>query len=358
MTSSEVSRRRFLAAATVAGTLAAPHVAPASTERRWRMVTSWARTLPGPGTSARRLADSITALSQGELTIDVFAAGELVPALNVFDAVAAGTVELGHTASVFWNGKMPAAPLFTTQPFGFDPLEHVSWIDTGAQALWDELYASYRVRGFLAGNTGPSSGGWFRRDIASAADFKGLRIRATGLGAEVYAALGATPIAIAPSDTYAAFERGVIDAVELLAPANDLPSGLDRLAQYLMFPGFNKPNGASELLIGEAAWSSLPTRLQTLVAAACRGEHERALAETLAANATALATLARGNVSVRWLSADVLGSARTAASSVLDRVAGTSPLAGRIVTHYRTHQDTLRQWSQVTAYNRHFVTKS
>ncbi len=338
--------------ATLSG-LAMPAIARAAEPaRRWRCATSWARNMPGPGVSARRLADTITTMSNRELVVDVFAAGELVPALQVFDAVSTGAVEVAHTASLFWGGKMPAAPLFTTQPFGLTSDEHVGWLDSGGQALWDELYAPHAVRAFVAGNTGPSSAGWFRREIRSVADMKGLRIRATGLGGEVYSALGATALAIPPADTYAALERGVVDAVELLAPANDLPAGLDRIARHLVFPGFNKPNGPSEFLIGETIWRSLPPHLQSIVATACRAEHARALAETVAANAAALTKLAGSGVAIHWLSDDVLAAARTAATVVLERVAASSPLAARIVTSQAEYQKTTATWQRVIAAGR------
>jgi TRAP-type mannitol/chloroaromatic compound transport system substrate-binding protein len=267
-----------------------------------------------------------------------------VPALQVFDAVSAATVELGHTAAVFWGGKMPAAPIFTTVPFGLAADAHMGWLAAGGQALWDELYAPHGVRGFVAGNTGPSSAGWFRREIRTPADFKGLRIRATGLGAEVYTAFGATALAIPPGDTYAAFERGVIDAVELLSPANDLPAGLDRIARHLVFPGFNKPNGPSELLIGATAWQSLPRHLQAIIENACRAEHDRALAETMAANATALAQLAGSGVTIHWLTKEVLADARSAADVVLARVASSSALAERIVAHQKAYSASTLAW--------------
>ncbi len=351
--------RRGLLGVLGAGSIALPSLAmpslarAAGNERRWRCVTSWSRNMAGPGVSARRLADTITTMSNGELKIDVFAAGELVPALQVFDAVSAGTVELGHTAAVFWGGKMPAAPLFTTAPFGLSPDAHMGWLAAGGQALWDELYAPHGVRAFVAGNTGPSSAGWFRKPITSSADFKGLRIRATGIGGAVYTALGATALVIPPGDTYAAFERGVIDAVELLAPANDLPAGLDRIAKHLVFPGFNKPNGPSELLLNQRVWAALPRHLQVIIETACRAEHDLALAETIAANSAALAQLATSvSVTIQWLDAEALAAAREAAARTLARIAGTSPLALQIVEHLAAYQRTTETWQRVTSHGR------
>ena len=150
------------------GTLAAPAVARAQT-RRWRMVTSWPKRLPGPGMSAERVAERIGTLSGGRLQITVHAAGEVVPAFEVLDAVGGGVADMGHTAAFYWQGKQPATNFFTTVPFGLTPNEHVAWIDAGGgQALWDELYAPFGVKPFMGGNTGVCMGGWFRREINSA----------------------------------------------------------------------------------------------------------------------------------------------------------------------------------------------
>jgi TRAP-type mannitol/chloroaromatic compound transport system substrate-binding protein len=341
------SRRRLIAASM--GALAAPSIARAQAPRRWRCVTSWAKNLPGPGVTAARLAKRISEMSAGELTIEIFAAGEIVPALNVFDAVSNGTVEMGHTASLFWQGKMPAAGLFTTQPFGLVPTEHAAWIDGGGQALWDELYAPHGVRGILAGNTGPSSAGWFRKPIASLADLKGLRIRVTGLGGEIYSRLGATPIVTAPADTYPALERGVIDAAEFLAPGNDAPLGLNRVAPQLAFPGFNKPNGASEALVSLKVWNELPAHLRAIVEAAAQAEHDAGLADAAALNNAAINTLLASGTQLLLLPDDVLEAARKATGEVLDQLAGRDALSGRIVASFRAAQDAGRLWRRVGA---------
>ncbi len=223
------NRRRFLASSglAAAGILSVPAVVRAETRWRWRMATSWPRNLPGPGVSAQRLADRIGAASGGRLVIDVFAAGEIVPAFEVFDAVAGGVVEMAHTAAFYWQGKMPAAVFFTSVPFGLGPIEHLAWIEIGGgQALWDELYAPSGVRAFLAGNTGPSMGGWFRRAIGSPDDLNGLRIRVQGLGGEVFRRLGATPVTLPPGEIATSLSTGAIDAVEFLAPSSDLAEGL------------------------------------------------------------------------------------------------------------------------------------
>ncbi len=327
-----VTRRLALAGA---ASLAAPAIARADAPRRWRMVTSWGKNLVGPGVTAARLAKRITTMSGGALEVQLFAAGEIVPALNVFDAVSTGTVEMGHTAALFWQGKMPAASLFTTVPFGLSPVAHAAWIDGEGQGLWDELYAAFNVKPFLAGNTGPSSAGWFRKPVQSLSDIAGLRIRASGIGGELYRRLGATASVISPGDTYAALERGTIDAAEFLAPANDLALGLNRIAPHLVFPGFNKPNGASELLIAKSQWESLPENLKAIVEAAARMEHDLGLAEAHRLNAEALRTLIEGGTQVQRLPEEVLAKGAMLAEGVLSELAAKDALTARIVTSYR-----------------------
>jgi TRAP-type mannitol/chloroaromatic compound transport system substrate-binding protein len=329
--------------------LAAPAIAQADTPRRWRMVTSWPRNLAGPGVSARRLAERITKMSGGRLEVEVFAAGEIVPALGTFDAVSTGVAEMAHTASFYWIGKLPASIFFTTAPFGLNPSEHQAWIGAGGQELWDELYAPFGVRAFLAGNTGPSMGGWFRSEIKSLTDMKGLRIRVQGVGAEVYARLGATPVTLAPGDLEPALERGAIDAAELLAPVNDVALELQRQAKFYYAPGFNKPNGAAEALVSRSAFEGLPDDLRSVVTNACEAEHSAGLAEAERGNGDAIDMLARQGVRVSLFPADVMAAARLAARDVIEETAAKNPLSGRIVEGYRAAVEHGRYWASLQA---------
>ncbi len=343
------SRRNLLLA--TGAVLAAPSISHASTPLRWRLITSWNKNLAGPGISAQRLAERINALSAGRLEIEVFAAGQIVPAFGVFEAVSTGVAEMGHTASFFSEGKLPGVSLFTTAPFGMGALEHQTWIaERGGQALWGALYAPFGVRGFLASNTGPSMGGWFRKPIESLADIKGLRIRAQGLGGEVYARLGATPMAISPGDTGVALERGTIDAVELLAPVNDYPLGLHRYAKFSHMPGFNKPNGAAEALVNLKAFSSLPDDLKGVIELACQAEHAASLAEAERTNSEALSRLIGEGAKIVSFPADVLQGAHDAARDVLNDKAAASPMAGQIVASYRAAMEAGRNWARIEAY--------
>jgi TRAP-type mannitol/chloroaromatic compound transport system substrate-binding protein len=345
----ELSRRAALGLA--AGAVAAPAVARAEERLRWRMVTSWPKGRAGPGVSAKRIADRINAMAGGRLQIDLFAAGEIVPPLAVLDAVSNGTVEIGHTAALYWQGKIPAAGFFTTVPFGLGPVEHEAWIELrDGQALWDELYRPHGVRAFLAGNTGPSMGGWFRQKLAGPDDLKGMRIRVQGLGAEVFRRLGAVPMTVAAGDLLPALERGSIDAAEFLAPATDLETGLHKNAPFYYAPGFNKPNGASELMISLAAWGRLPEDLRTMVREAARAEHTLGLADAHERNAAALVEiLGRNQVSLEAFPRAILDAARKASAELIADIAETSPLARRIVDSYTAAANDMRGWSALAA---------
>ncbi|WP_445504677.1 TRAP transporter substrate-binding protein [Microvirga sp. G4-2] len=347
-TGPKLSRRTALGVGIAA--LAAPTVVRAQ-PLHWRMVTSWPKGRTGPGISAKRIVERINAMSGGRLQIDLFAAGEIVPPFAVLDAVSNGTVEMGHTAALYWQGRMPAAGFFTSVPFGLGPIEHQAWIELrDGQALWDELYKPHGVRAFLAGNTGPSMGGWFRRKLNGVEDLKGMRLRVQGLGAEIYAKLGAVPMTISAGDLLPALEKGSIDAAEFLAPATDLETGLPKYASFYYAPGFNKPNGASELLISLSAWDRLSPDLRSIVIEACRAEHTLGLADAYQTNAAALTEiLSRYPVRLEAFPRSIIDAAQMASVQLLTEIASTSPLAGQIVESYRSAQRDLRGWSALAA---------
>ena len=331
------------------GAVAAPAVARAQT-LRWRMVTSWPKRLPGPGMSAERVAERISALSGGRLQITVQAAGEVVPAFEVLDAVGGSVAEMGHTAAFYWQGKQPAAAYYTTVPFGLTPMEHVAWVDAGGgQALWDELYAPFGVKPFMGGNTGVCMGGWFRRELKSLDDLKGLKIRSLGLGGEVYRRLGATPQTTPPGEILTSLQSGVLDGAEFVGPGTDIALGLYRVAPLYYGPGFNKPNGTGECLVNLKVWEGLAGDLKAIIAHACAAEASFALSEMERLNAQALAALTeRNNVRLMSFSADVVGTARRQAADILAELAGRSDIARRINDSYAEFRSRTAAWSRVS----------
>jgi len=351
MTRRNVTRRNFArgGALGLATALAVPALAQ-SGKMRWRMITSWPKRLPGPGMSAERVAERIGALSGCRLEISVSAAGEVVPALEVLDAVGSGVAEIGHTAAFYWQGKEPATAFFTTVPFGLLPNEHVAWVDAGGgQALWDELYAPFGVKPFMAGNTGTCMGGWFRREIKSRDDVHGLKLRSLGLGGEVYRRLGAIPQTTAPGEILVALQSGLIEGAEFVGPGSDIALGLYRYAPFYYYPGFNKPNGTGECIVSLKAWQALDRELQAVVAHACATEASYALAEMERLNIEALAALTtQDNVKLRSFSADLIDAARAQAKDVLADFAGKSPGAAKVHASYVAFRDKVSAWSRIS----------
>ena len=339
--------RRSILLGTASTALAMP--ALSQSRLRWRMATSWTRNLPGPGTAAAHFARRVGELSNGRFEIEAFGAGEIVPALQVLDAVSNGAVEMGHTASFYWVGKMPTSVFFTTVPFGLGPVAHQAWIERGGgQELWDELYAPFGVRALLAGNTGPSMGGWFKKPLTGLADVAGLRLRVQGLGAEVWQRLGATGMTISPADILPALSTGVVDGVEFLSPMNDAPLGFARVAPHYYAPGFNKPNGAAEVLVNTKAYETLPADFRAMIAVAAAEAHTRGLAEAEALNGTALMEMIQTqNVQVARFPADIVGAARKAAEDVVAAVAAKSALSGRIHASYQAFRTATYSWRRV-----------
>jgi TRAP-type mannitol/chloroaromatic compound transport system substrate-binding protein len=336
-------------AAGSAAALGAPAVARAQT-RRWRMVTSWPKRLPGPGMSAERVAERIGAMSGGRLQINVHAAGEVVPAFEVLDAVGGNVAEMGHTAAFYWQGKQPAAAFYTTVPFGLTPTEHVAWVEAGGgQALWDELYAPFGVKPFMGGNTGTCMGGWFRREVKSLDDFRGLKIRALGLGGEVFRRLGATPQTTPPGEILTSLQSGVLDAAEFVGPGTDIALGLYRVAPLYYGPGFNKPNGTGECIVALNAWNALDAELKAIVAHACATEAAFALAEMEKLNAEALAAMTtRNNVQLRTFPPDLIAAARREAAAVLAELGGRSEAARKVRDSYTAFRDRTAPWSRIS----------
>ncbi len=300
--------------------------------------------------SAERIAERINSLSGGRLQITVHAAGEVVPAFEVLDTVGAGVAEMGHTAAFYWQGKDPSAAFFTTVPFGLTPSEHVSWIDAGGgQALWDDLYASFGAKPFMGGNTGVCMGGWFRRDIKSLADLRGLKIRSLGLGGEVYRRLGATPQTTPPAEILTSLQSGVIDGAEFVGPGTDIALGLYRVAPLYYGPGFNKPNGTGECLVSRKTWDGLDSEFKAIVAHACATEASFALAEMERLNAEALTALTTTHkVQLRTFPGDMIAAARKTASEVLSELAARSERSQKIHASYSAFRERTAPWSNIS----------
>jgi len=298
----------------------------------WNMVTSWPPGLPALGTGAENLARRIGRASGGRLKIKVFAGGELVPALEVFDAVSRGTAQMGHDASYYHRGKLPAAQYFTAVPFGQNANETNAWLYYGGGLeLWQELYAPFNIIPFPAGQTGVQMAGWFNKKIESVADLRGLKMRMPGIGGEVMQRAGATQVTVPGSEVFTALQTGAIDAAEWVGPYNDVALGLHRVARYYYYPGWQEPGPMIECLVNQSAWDSLPEDLREIVATACQALNMDMQAEFNYGNAMSLAQLVDDpNVEILQLPDDVLSLLHKLSLEIVDELSARDPWAKRI----------------------------
>ena len=358
-----MDRRKFVGAAGLAGAAgllsacgkqAGPQAeceGQAATETfEWKMVTSWPRDFPGLGTGANRLAESINKLSNGRLKIKVYGGNELVPAFEVFDAVQQRTAEMGHSATYYWKGKVPAAQFFTGIPFGMSSQELHSWIYYGGGLeLWQEVYAPHGLVPFLAGSSGPQMGGWFNREINTVDDLKGLKMRIPGLGGEILRQAGGTPTNIPGAELFTALQTGTIDATEWVGPYNDLAFGLFRAAKYYYYPGWQETGSGLECMINKDAWNSLPADLQAIVRVACQAAVMDTLSDFTYNNGVALKKLTEEHgVELRRFPDEVLSHLGAIRDDVMREMAAESELMGRIYASFQAYQEMVNPWTAIS----------
>jgi TRAP-type mannitol/chloroaromatic compound transport system substrate-binding protein len=319
-----MDRRSFITKAGFAGvgavaasTLAAPAIAQGN--QTWRMVTTWPKNFPGLGVGAQRLADRITAMSGGRLTIQLYAAGELVPPLQALDAVIDGSAEMSHGAAYYWQNKSTGLSFFTGVPYGMTSRELTAWVHhLGGQEIWDEIYDQFGVQGFLSGDTGTQAGGWFRNELTGVSDVQGLRFRTPGLGGQVWEKLGASVTNMAAGEIFQALQSGTLDAAEFVGPYNDLALGFHQIAKNYYFPSFIEPGLATELVVDKAKFQELPEDLQAIVKAACAAEYDNVAADFAANDPRALQTLVNDHgVQIRQFPDEILEAGANAAKEIM-----------------------------------------
>ena len=259
---------------------------------KWKLVTTWPKGLPGLGSAPENFARRVEEMSNGRLSIRVYGAGEVVPPFEVFDAVSQGVAEMGHGASYYWKGKIPSSVFYTAVPFGMTAQEMNGWLHYGGGLeLWRELYAPFGVRPFAGGSTGVQMAGWFNRELKSAEDLNGLKMRIPGLAGEVFTASGGTSVRLAGGEIYTSMQTGVIDAVEWVGPYNDRTLGLMEVAEYYYYPGWHEPGAMLEFTVNQAAFDRLPADLQAIVEGAARATNQDMLDEFTARNNSSLTSL-------------------------------------------------------------------
>ncbi|TCZ62908.1 TRAP transporter substrate-binding protein [Roseicella aquatilis] len=344
-----MDRRLFLGAAGGAAALAAPALAQASPEIRWRMPSSFPRNLDVLFGSCERLSRRVAELTDGRFRITPFPAGEIVPALQVLDAVQGGTVECGHTPALFYVGKEPALAFFTCVPFGMNRRQMAAWMRYGdGLALANEMFAAFNCTFMNFGDTGTQMGGWFRKEIKGLDDLKGLKFRISGFAGNLFERLGTVPTQIAPGDIYPSLERGVIDAAEFIGPYDDEKLGLNRIARYYYAPGFWEPSSMGGFIANRPAWERLPQQYRIAVEVALAEIDTDQNARYDAWNPPALRRLIAGGAQLRAWPREVLQAAWREAHGLYEDTAAKNPQFRKVWESYRTFRNEQYQWFRVT----------
>jgi len=329
-----MKRRAFLrqaAAGIAAGTVAAPALAQSEPQIHWRMASSYPKSLDTLYGSAELLVDRVAAATDGKFRIRLFASGEIVPGLQVLDAVQNGTVECGQTAAYYYVGKDPAFALATTLPFGLNARQQNAWMYYGGgMKAMAGLFADYGCVQFPAGNTGAQMGGWYRKEIRSVEDLKGLKMRIGGLGGQVLAKLGVVPQQIAGGEIYQALERGTIDAVEWSGPYDDEKLGFQKVARYYYYPGWWEGGPQLSVIVNLKKWAELPKSYQAVFEAACAEANVHMVARYDAGNPAALRRLVAAGAQLRAFPRPVMEACLEAANELYAELSSKSAHFKRI----------------------------
>ncbi|WP_114376168.1 TRAP transporter substrate-binding protein [Elioraea thermophila] len=348
-----MKRRSLIAAGAGAAAAAATFPTPAISQGRiqWRMVTSWPRGFPGLGVGAERIARRIGEMSGGRLTVQVFAAGQLVPALGVFDAVTQGGAEMMHSAAYYWQNRNRGLAFFTGVPMGMTSKELRAWVRfMGGQQLWDEIYAQFNLKGFLSGDTGVQAGGWFRRELNSLADVRGLKFRTPGIGGECWRRIGAAVVNLGAPEILPNLQSGALDAAEFVGPATDLALGLHQAARFYYWPSVIEPGLATELTVDKRKFDALPADLKRIIEVAAQADYDEVPADLDAQNIVALRRLTTEfGVQIRTFPDEIMIALGNAAGEVLRELRdGGDPLTRRVVDSFVAARTALMEQAKLT----------
>ena len=313
------------------------------------IVSTWPRDFPGLGTGAQRFAQRLSDMSDGRFAVEYFAAGERVGAFDSFDEVASGNAQMYHAADYYWKGKHPGWAYFTAVPFGLTYTEMNAWIRFGGgQELWDELAGGYGLKNLMCGNTGVQMGGWFRKEMNTANDFKGLKMRIPGLGGDVLAKLGASPVSLPGGQIYENLISGAIDATEWVGPWNDEAMKFYEAAKYYYYPGMHEPGPMLAAGINKDFWEGLSPSDQVMVEAAASMENDVMMSEFNANNGSSLTRLLKDQgVQLRKFSDDTYDSFGEAASEVFAETIQHSDLTSRIHSSFEQARADVGGWAKI-----------
>lgn len=318
----------------------------------WKMVTTWPPHFPVLGEGADLLAKQIAIMSNGRLNIQVYGGNELIPPLEVFDAVNMGSAEMGHGGAYYWTGKAPASVFFTSIPFGMTAQQMNAWLYSGGGLkLWEEFYDQFGLVPFPCGNTGVQMGGWFNRQINSVADMQGLKMRMPGLGGKVISKVGSSAILVAGAEIYTSLERGVIDAAEWIGPYHDYKLGLHKVAKYYYYPGWHEPGSTLELMVNKKAFNSLPADLQEIVRTATFRANLWMLSEFEAQNNLYLQKLlTEEKVQIRQYPDEVMKALKKYSQEVIEELVEADATSRKVYDSIKSFKKNIIDWNRVSEY--------
>ena len=319
---------------------------------KWKMVTTWPPNFPVLGEGCTLLAKWIKELSGGRMEIEVYGGGELIPSLEVFDAVSNGAVEMGSGSGYYWAGKVPAAQFFSSVPFGLSAQQINAWIlHAGGLALWEELYEPFDLLPMPGGNTGQQAGGWYNKEINSLEDYQGLKIRMPGIGGKIINKVGGTSVLVAGGELFTNLERGVIDATEWIGPYHDYKMGFHRVAKHYYFPGWHELGTVLETTVNKRKFLGLPKDLQAIIKFANTQLNQWMLLEFEAQNAIYLQKMKNEGVDIRQFSPEILSQLRDVSEEVLSELGESSRSCSKVFQHYSDFEKKARVWKEVSTKN-------
>jgi len=312
---------------------------------QWRLASSFPRSLDTIFGGAEVLAERVAAMSGDNFKIQLYSAGEIVPGLQVMDAVQQGSVQVGHTASYYYTGKNPALAFDACVPFGLTARQQNAWLlEGGGLELMRGLFSDFNIVNFPAGNTGAQMGGWFKREVTTADDLKGLKIRIPGLGGEVMSRLGATVQVLAGGDIYPALERGAIDATEWVGPYDDEKLGFYKVAKLYYYPGWWEPGPSLSYLVNKDAWQKLPVTYQEIFTAAAAQSAVAMQTRYDQKNPAALARLLENGVVLKPFSPEIMKASRDTSLALLEEQASADATYRKIYDHWKKSRAEQFRW--------------
>ncbi|MFY7802527.1 MAG: TRAP transporter substrate-binding protein [Limnoraphis robusta] len=316
---------------------------------RWKMATSWPTSLKTLYGAAQRVAQRVSEMTDGRFTIQVFAAGEIVPGLQVLDAVQQGTVECGHSASYYYIGKNPALAFGTSVPFGLNAQQQNAWLyHGGGLELIQKLYSDFNTIAFPSGNSGVQMGGWFKREVNKVSDLQGLKMRIPGLGGEVLSRLGVNVQVLPGGEIFLALDRGAIDAAEWVGPFDDEKLGLNKAAKFYYYPGWWEPGSTFDLQINLTAWNKLPKEYQEIVKAASIQANMECLAIYDTENPIALKRMIEGGTKLKAFSSEIMTAAQQQAFAIYEENASKDATFKTVYEQWKKFRESIYPWSAVS----------